>query len=146
MEESLKDYWRQHLPIEEADARTYSPLSLAYIGDAIYDVIIRTMVVSRGNMSVNKYHKITTQYVKAEAQAKLVYAIEQDLTEEELSVYKRGRNAKSVSTAKNASVIDYRTATGFEALMGYLYLQDRDERIVDLLAIGLERIELEKRK
>jgi ribonuclease-3 family protein len=146
MEENLKAYWRKQLPMGETDARTYSPLSLAYIGDAIYDVMIRTMVVSRGNMSVNKYHKIATQYVKAEAQAKLAHAIEPNLTEEELSVYKRGRNAKSVSTAKNASVIDYRTATGFEALMGYLYLQDQDERIVDLLAIGLDRVELEKRK
>lgn len=146
MEESLKTYWKQHLPIEEIDARTYSPLSLAYIGDAVYDVIIRTMVISKGNMSVNKYHKMTTEYVKAEAQAKLAHAIEPDLTEEELSVYKRGRNAKSVSTAKNASVIDYRTATGFEALMGYLYLNDQDTRIIDLLAMGLERVQIGKRK
>lgn len=146
MEESLKTYWKQHLPIKEIDAKTYSPLSLAYIGDAIYDVIIRTMVISKGNMSVNKYHKMATEYVKAEAQAKLAHAIEPDLTEEELSVYKRGRNAKSVSTAKNASVIDYRTATGFEALIGYLYLNDRDTRITDLLAMGLERVRIGKRK
>lgn len=146
MEESVKAYWRKQLPIGQIDAGACSPLSLAYIGDSVYEIIVRTMVVSRGNMPVNKYHKMATEYVKAEAQAKLVQAIRPELTEEELSVYKRGRNAKSVSTARHASVIDYRNATGFEALLGYLYLRDRDARITDLIALGFKKMESEQRK
>ncbi|MGN0243425.1 MAG: Mini-ribonuclease 3 [Lachnospiraceae bacterium] len=141
MEESLKQYLKTALHIKEVDARTYSPLSLAYIGDAVYDLMIRTMVVSQANMQVNKYHKMTSAFVKAQTQAALIHAIEGELTEEELAVYKRGRNAKSFTTAKNASVIDYRTATGMEALIGYLYLDNQDERMIDLVRMGLERIE-----
>ncbi len=144
MEESLKSYWRNHLPISSADPAAYSPLSLAYIGDAVFDVIVRTIVVSDGNMPVSRYHKRTTEYVKAETQAKLMYAIEPELTEEERAVYKRGRNAKSASVARHASVIDYRIATGFEALLGYLYLRDRDERIADLLSIAFRNAPVEE--
>ncbi len=125
---------------KEVDIRTYSPLTLAYIGDSIYDVIIRTVVVERGNRGANDLHKMTIQYVNAGTQAAMIEALYEDLNEEEMAVYKRGRNAKSYTTAKNASVTDYRKATGMEALIGYLYLQDKMERILELIQIGLHKI------
>lgn len=122
------------------DVRSYSPLTLAYIGDAVYDLVIRSVVVERGNRSANELHKRTTKYVKAEAQSRMIQALQEYLTEEEEAVYKRGRNAKSYTTAKNASVSDYRKATGFEALVGYLYLTDRSERVLELMKKGLELV------
>ncbi len=123
----------------EIDIRTYSPLALAYIGDAIYDLVIRTIVVERGNTSANKLHRKTVNYVNARVQAQMIEALMDELTEEEQVIYKRGRNAKSYTTAKNASVIEYRKATGFEALCGYLYLTGKQERMLALVkrAIGL---------
>lgn len=123
------------------DLRTYSPLTLAYIGDAVYELVIRTMIVEEGNAPVNKLHKRSSALVKAAAQAQLIHAIEPLLNEEELGIYKRGRNAKSYTTAKNASVIDYRTATGFEALMGWLYLKGDHQRMLELIRIGLEQMQ-----
>lgn len=117
----------------EIDIRTYSPLALAYIGDAIYDLVIRTIVVERGNTSANKLHKKTVNYVNARVQAQMIEALQEELTEEEKTVYRRGRNAKSYTTAKNASVIEYRKATGFEALCGYLYLTGEQERMLALV-------------
>ena len=116
-----------------ADIRTYSPLALAYIGDAVYDLVIRTVVVERGNRSANRLHREAVAYVNARVQARMIDALEDGLTEEELAVYHRGRNAKSYTTAKNASVIEYRKATGFEALCGYLYLLGRQERMLTLI-------------
>ena len=116
-----------------ADIRTYSPLALAYIGDAVYDLVIRTVVVERGNRSANRLHREAVAYVNARVQARMIDALESGLTEEELAVYHRGRNAKSYTTAKNASVIEYRKATGFEALCGYLYLLGRQERMLTLI-------------
>lgn len=139
MEESLSllRQLKKEFGCKEVDIRTYSPLALAYIGDSIYDVIIRTVVVERGNRSAKKLHRAAVQYVNAGTQARMAEALCGILTEEEEEVYKRGRNAKSNSTAKNASVTDYRKATGLEALMGYLYLQDRTERAVELVKLGL---------
>lgn len=117
----------------------YSALGLAYIGDAVYDLVIRTLVLRKGNYNVKTFHKMTSSIVKAEAQARLIEAIEPDLTEEESRIFHHGRNAKSGTSAKNASIIDYRIATGFEALIGYLYLQERMPRVIELIAIGLER-------
>ena len=94
------------------DENSYSPLVLAYIGDSVYEVIIRTKVINRGSMQVNKMHKQSSELVKAGTQAELIKAIEDMLTQEEHAVFKRGRNAKSATSAKNASVIDYRMATG----------------------------------
>ncbi len=127
----------------EIDIRTYSPLTLAYIGDAIYDLVIRTIVVERGNTSANNLHKKTVRYVNAAAQAQMIEALQEELSEEERTIYKRGRNAKSYTTAKNASVIDYRKATGFEALCGYLYLTGRQERLLALIRTAIERVGLE---
>lgn len=124
----------------EIDIRTYSPLALAYIGDAIYDLVIRTIVVERGNTSANKLHKKTVNYVNARIQAQMIEALMDELTEEEAAVYKRGRNAKSYTTAKNASVIEYRKATGFEALCGYLYLTGKQERMLTLIKKAVELV------
>lgn len=121
------------------DIRLYSPLTLAYIGDAVYEVIIRTVVVERGNKAANLLHRSTIKYVNAAAQAAVAMAVMDMLTEEEVSVYRRGRNAKSNTSAKNASIEDYRKATGLEALVGYLYLSDRFDRILELVKSGLEK-------
>ncbi|MBR1931281.1 MAG: ribonuclease III [Lachnospiraceae bacterium] len=127
---------------EEKDVRTYSPLALAYIGDAIYDLIIRSVVVERANRSANDLHRMAVRYVKAETQAKLAMALLEHLTEDEATVYKRGRNAKSYTIAKNASRGDYRKATGLEALFGYLYLTDQMDRLLYLVKSGIEWIDM----
>lgn len=118
----------------------YSPLALAYLGDGVYELMIRTRVVSHGNMSVNKMNRKSVSLVKAPAQADLIRLLEPELTDEERAVFKRGRNAKSATMAKNATMIDYRMATGFEALMGYLYLAGRFERLEQLIRHGLEKM------
>lgn len=127
-----------YFSLEKKDIRTYSPLTLAYLGDAVYDLIIRTLLLEEGNAPVNTLHKRTSRIVKASAQAALIHAVEERLTKEELAVYKRGRNAKSATAAKNASITDYRAATGLEALLGYLYLEGQMERILELVKQGLE--------
>jgi len=114
-----------------------APLILAHIGDAIYEVVIRTITLSKGNRAIEKVHKDATKYVNAKAQADIIEKIQPLLTEEELNIYKRGRNAKSNTKAKNASITDYRKATGFEALMGYLYLQNKTQRMLDLIKEGI---------
>ena len=128
--------------IKEVDVRSYSPLTLAYIGDGVFDLVIRSVVVGTGNTKASQLHKRTSQIVKAHTQALMIEALEDILTEEESNVYRRGRNAKSATMAKNASMSDYRKATGFEALMGYLYLQDNFGRIVELTKIAIEKLDL----
>lgn len=123
---------------KEQDVRAYSPLTLAYIGDAVYELVIRSVVVNRANRSANDLHKKTVRYVKAEMQAAMIQALVPELTGDEDAVYKRGRNAKSYSVAKNASLGDYRKATGFEALMGYLYLTGQSDRMLYLIQRGIE--------
>ena len=142
MEESIKipSLMKEALQLEPIDVCRYSPLALAYMGDAVYEVLIRTRVMNRGSMQVNKMHKKSASLVKAEAQARMIQALQEELTEEETAVYKRGRNAHSASSAKNASIRDYRMATGFEALVGYLYLTGQYERLLKLVHDGLERI------
>lgn len=142
MEERLdiSAYAREKLKLKNIDIRTYSPLSLAYIGDGVYELIIRTIIVNHGNCQVNKMHQKSSSLVKASAQAELIHLIMEELTAEELSVYKRGRNAKSATSAKNATITDYRTATGMEALIGYLYLTENTKRLIDLVELGLERM------
>lgn len=137
---TFREMTAQALGLHEVDIRAYSPLVLAYIGDAVYELLIRTRVISRGSMQVSKMHKKSSSLVKAETQANLIKILLEELTEEELAVYKRGRNAKSVTMAKHATMIDYRMATGFEALVGYLYLTDQMERLLALIHDGLEKI------
>ena len=143
MEESITilDAIKREFDCKETDIRSYSPLALAYIGDAVFDLVIRTIVVERGNRSANNLHRQTVAYVNARVQAKMIGVLESELTEEELAVYYRGRNAKSHTTAKNASVIEYRKATGLEALCGYLYLSGQQERLLHLIHESIARVE-----
>jgi ribonuclease-3 family protein len=129
---------KQYLDLPDTDLKTYSPLTLAFIGDVVYDLVIRTIVVEGGNAPVNKLHKKVSSLVKAPAQMEMFHKIQDMLSEEELAVYKRGRNAKSFTSAKNASITEYRIATGFEALMGYLYLNNEFERVLEIIRKGLE--------
>ena len=126
--------------IEGKDIRSFSPLTLAYIGDAVYEIVIRTIIVEKGNAPVNKLHHKASSLVKAVAQKEAMEKILPLLTKEEEAIYKRGRNAKSYTSAKNASVIDYRIATGFEALMGFLYLMGRNERMLELVKIAVNNL------
>ena len=122
----------------EADLRTYSPLTFAYIGDAVFELIVRTVIVEQGQRPTNSLHKHTTKIVCAETQAKLIEAVYDTLSEEEKNIYRRGRNTKTNSTAKNASLSDYRKATGFEALCGYLFLKNDMERVIEIVKRALE--------
>ena len=133
-------YMQEVFQMNEVDVHSYSPLTLGYIGDSIYDLIIKSLVINQGNRQVNKLHKETSMYVQASTQSLMMRAMQEELTEEEHAVYKRGRNAKSVSPAKNQSITDYRRATGFEALLGYLYLKKEWKRMLDLVKIGLDSL------
>lgn len=126
----------------EVDIRTYSPLTLAYIGDAVFELIIRTLIVEKGQRAANTLHRHATKIVCAQTQAKLIDTIYESLTEEEQDIYRRGKNTKLHSTAKNASLADYRKATGFEALCGYLFLKDDMTRITRLVRQALEKMEI----
>lgn len=114
----------------------YSPLVLAYIGDVVYELYIREMLVRQGNMPVDKLHKAATKFVNASAQSLCYKKIEDKLTESEINVFKRGRNAKS-TVPKNADMTDYRTATGLEALVGYIYLTGEKERLDEIMSLIL---------
>ena len=129
MAESLKKL-KELFDLKDADLRTYSPLTLAYIGDGVYELVIRTILVKKANCPVNRLHKKASSLVKASAQSGMMEILEPLLTEEEKSVYRRGRNAH------------YRRATGFEALMGYLYLKEDFSRILELVHAGLEKEEI----
>nr|WP_297885784.1 ribonuclease III domain-containing protein [uncultured Blautia sp.] len=136
METSLKEL-KELFELKDQDIRSYSPLTLAYIGDGVYELIIRTILVKKGNCPVNRLHKKASSLVKAAAQSDIMEVIEEKLTPEELSVYRRGRNAHSPTMAKNATMADYRRATGFEALMGYLYLKEDYSRMITLIRMGI---------
>ena len=137
----FQDYIEEVLDLKDVDLNTYSPLVLAYIGDCVFDLIIKSMMINKGNNKVNKLHEMTSSYVQASAQSFMMRVMQEHLTETEHAVYRRGRNAKSVSPAKNQSITDYRRATGFEALLGYLYLNKEYKRLVDLVKIGLDSFE-----
>lgn len=139
--QDLIGYFKDRMGLPNKDIRTYSPLALAYIGDAVYDLLIRTEIVEHGNCPVHKYHKQVSAVVKAEAQAALIHVLLEELTEEERDIYKRGRNANSYTKAKNASSGDYHRATGFEALLGYLYLTEQYGRITDLILLGRKKLQ-----
>lgn len=143
MAADLNSYFNEKFGIEGKDIRTYSPLTLAYIGDAIFDVIIRSVLVNKGNTAVNNLHKRASSVVKAGTQAAFVKAIMDDLTEEEADYYRRGRNSKPHTKAKNATTMDYLDATGFEAVMGFLYLTDNMDRACELVNLGIEKLGLD---
>ncbi|MGL6107807.1 Mini-ribonuclease 3 [Romboutsia sp.] len=121
---------------------TMSPLVLAYIGDTVYETHVREYLIRQNiNKKVNELHKTAIKYVKAKAQATIMHEIEEKLTEEEVRIYKRGRNQKSNTSPKNADIIDYKHATGFEALIGYLYLGKESERLDYIINEGIKIVE-----
>lgn len=140
---SFLDEIKLDFKIENVDINTYSPLTLAFIGDCVFDLVIRSVIVCRANRQPNKLHKLKANVVKAQTQSEMAKALMEDMTEEEAAVYKRGRNAHSFSSAKNASIQDYRRATGLEALIGYLYLLNRSDRILELISLGLRKLEID---
>ena len=124
---------------KKLNPKEYSPLPLAYIGDSVYDLFIRTKVMQKGNRHVTDLHKESVKFVKAHSQAESVHAIEDKLTEDEVRVLKWGRNAKS-TPPKNADVTDYRYATGFEALIGYLYVSGDEDRLKEVLNMAYDAL------
>lgn len=123
----------------KTEVKMMQPLVLAYIGDAIFELFVRNYLVNRKDGHVNEYHKESTYYVKAGAQSKIIHALEPDLTDDEWTIVKRGRNQKPATVPKNANLIDYRYATGFEALLGYLFYTGDNERLITVMnkAIGI---------
>ncbi|MCR5419080.1 MAG: ribonuclease III [Lachnospiraceae bacterium] len=131
---------REGFELKQQDIRSYSPLTLAFLGDNVFDLIIRSLVAQEGNRQVNILHRKKSAIVCASAQAAILEAVKDSLSEEEAAVVRRGRNAKSHTMPKNAKMSDYRNATGFEALLGFLYLQGRMDRILELTKTGLEAV------
>lgn len=145
MEESLRiflDFYKEKMDLKAVDVNELSPLVLAYIGDAVYDLCVREYVLSHGSRQINKMNKHKTELVCAHAQSELVTWLigEGLLTEREIGMFKRGRNTKSVTHSKNSSIQDYRRATGFEALIGMLYLEEQLARMIELIARGIEHL------
>lgn len=140
MEEGLDllEMIARQFQLKDVDMRTYSPLTLAYIGDGVYELVIRTILVKKGNCPVNKLHRRASALVRASAQSDMIKALMPELSQEESRIYKRGQNARSATMAKNATAADYHRATGFEALMGWLYLTRQWERMLKLIEKGLK--------
>ncbi|MBR4719850.1 MAG: ribonuclease III [Lachnospiraceae bacterium] len=139
---SILNNIKEQFSLKEMDVNSYSPLSLAFIGDSVFDLVVKTVIVGRANCPANVLHRRTSNIVKAESQSRMAqwYIDNNILSEEENNIFRRGRNAKSVTTAKNASIADYRRATGVEALIGYLYLMGRTDRLVELVKLGMEAV------
>ena len=121
----------------EMEVNTMSPLTWAYIGDSVYEVYVRMHLVNNTNMKPHKLHVEATKFVKAKSQAETLKRIENDLTEKEKEIVKRGRNAENHHLPKNATVQEYMYATAFEALIGYLYLTKKFKRIKEILSINI---------
>ena len=136
---SILDGVQKYFGVSKVKPQQYSALALAYIGDDVFDLIVRTIILDLGNGKVKDFHRLTSSIVKAGSQAKIIKEVMDELTEEEQAVFRHGRNAKSPTSAKNASIVDYRVATGFEALIGYLYLDHQLERALDITKKGMER-------
>ncbi len=142
MEKGIDAYIKEQFGMPDVDVRTYSPLTLAYIGDGVFDLVIRSLVVAGGNTRASALHRRTSQIVKARTQAQMIERLLPELTQEEAEIYRRGRNAKSPTMAKNATMSDYRKATGFEALVGWLYVRDEFPRVVELVRAGVRGLGL----
>lgn len=139
---TILDGIRQFFPNAGKDIRSLSPLKLAYLGDAVFEIIIRTLVIERTDGPVKELHLHTSDLVNAGSQARLIQCLLEDLTEDEMKAYRHGRNAKSSSVAKHADIRDYRNATGLEALFGYLYLSGQFSRAVNLCRIGFDKLNI----
>lgn len=134
--------YRATLQLGEIDARQASPLNLAYIGDCIYDLAVREYVLTHYTGSLNEINRQKTTFVCAHAQSEIMgyFIAENILTDEELRIYKRGRNQKSETHSKNSKIQEYRRATGFEALIGFLYLDHQYDRVMELEARGIQHL------
>lgn len=129
----------ENISFDGKDIREFSPLIFAYLGDAVYEVFIRTFVVANNNnVPVFKLHKCSTSYVKAKAQSDIIHKILENLTDDEKDIVRRGRNAKSATIPKNADVTEYKYATGLESLLGYLYLKKDNKRLMEILKMCVE--------
>lgn len=137
----LTELIHNSLHMQNVDVKSYSPLVLAYIGDCIYELVIRQLVMNKGNRAVQILHAESSHLVQASTQSLMMREMQEHLTVNEHAIYRRGRNAKSVTAAKNQSITDYRRATGFEALMGYLYLNHEHKRMLELIEIGLNSLD-----
>lgn len=131
---------RSAVKATEVDASQYSPLSLAYLGDTVYELFIRTRLVGFANRQVNKLNKLGSELAMARTQAAMLDLLEDVLTEEERVWIQRGKNAKVVNIPKSATAREYHKATGFEALLGYLYLCGRDERVAEIITTAWDRM------
>lgn len=126
---------------EETDIRTYSPLALAYIGDSVFDICVRTYILKKANTTPNKLHNKSKSLVNATSQSKMYKYIIERVSEDEIAILKRGRNANTNSSAKNSSMIDYKNATGLETLFGYLYLTGNEKRILQIFEMCLKAVQ-----
>lgn len=120
------------------DPKKYSNLALAYIGDSVFNMCAKNYIIKKGNIPVKNLHKDTNDIINAKTQAKMYNYIEQFLSDEELSIMKRGRNAKNNNCAKNSNISEYRKATGLETLFGYLFLKGKNERLFNIFEICLK--------
>ncbi len=132
----MSDYFHPHMNPE--DVNRISMLGLAHVGDGVYELLVRTMLCTDGHLAIQDLHRTTVRYVNAPAQARAMEKLLPLLTEEESAIYRRGRNAKVHGVPQNASVAEYHSATGLEALFGWLYLLGRSERISELFALITE--------
>lgn len=142
MEESVEMteeniFRKSNTSLTREDIMMMSPLQLAYVGDACYELMVRTYLLDK-NLSVNILHKKTIKYVKADAQSKIVHGLEEILNDKEKDIVRKGRNTKTNSSPKNAELIDYKYATGFEALLGYLYLTNQNTRLTEIFNYIIE--------
>ncbi len=142
IKKSLLEEIHEYFPSNMEDIRQISPLKLAYLGDAVFEIIVRTLIIESTGGPVKNLHTRASRYVNAGSQAQLILALldADELTEEEQAVYRHGRNAKTSSVAKHADIHDYRNATGLEALFGWLYLTGHMSRAVQLCSIGFEKL------
>ncbi|MBO5734143.1 MAG: Mini-ribonuclease 3 [Clostridia bacterium] len=122
------------------EINTLSPLTLAFLGDSVYEMFVRTKILSMGNRPANELHKIAVGYVKAKAQATAAHKILETLSEEETEIYKRGRNTNIHTVPKNADMADYRHATALEALIGYLYIKGDEKRLSEILNLAFDEL------
>lgn len=128
-----------------SDVKMLNPLVLAYVGDSVYDTFVRTLLVSGGYGQVKKLHKMSIEFVRAKAQAETLARITEMLTADEQDIVRRGRNTKSSTVPKNADLTDYRYATGFEALVGFLYLTGQIDRLMEVIRKVIEvKMELQQ--
>lgn len=133
MKDFLEGLQEQDVIKEEKDVKMMAPLTLAYMGDAVFEMYIRKHLIEESNSLVKDLHKKAISFVKAKAQAEIVHQLEEQLTEEEWGIVKKGRNQKSASTPKNANLIDYKYATGFETLLGYLFFTGKIQRLMEIM-------------